>query len=336
MPAAFVLAAAMAAGCAGPKADNGQTGSPAGHSGGTAGSGGVSGSQSGPSCDELDCVAEITARLEIELGEIEEPRVSIVDSRCEEAIQAGDSDRTISGPLCICSTSDDSEYYVGSAPDGCAVRGHTHECLMEHGEYGPCRESEPEQCEAVCDQLQERLEADTMATRAFTVRSARCVQGGFEGSTFGQCDDAIVEVEGFCYPTISLSVDWRHWQSCELDDDHIRESPAPALPDCDEIDESVPSTADCVQVCEEAADCDYAYGCGSLPSYIDSRGRCGVCGDVAQCASGEVCAHEFCVLEGRAECDLDEDCPGELRCTPQGVSNEGRGNEEAAVRCMPP
>lgn len=292
-------------------------------------------------CLDYDCIEKMTERLEGELGARERPIVGVIGSKCEEALGVGLLDgRRIRSPLCACMTNDDFSYYVGPEPIGCAVRGHTHECLMVHGEFGVCDPSDPDACANVCSELQARLEADATTSKSFSVRAARCEAGGFEGSVFPECTDAVVEIEGFCYPA-APSLSWEHWQDCELDDEAVLDAPAHALPYCDDIPASTPSITDCLPSCDDASDCILAQGCSLGPNGTGygsaGRPRCEECNVSGDCLPTETCAHGSCVLAGRAECDLDSDCPDGEWCTPMGNFNdgEGRGNATLEVLCLP-
>jgi hypothetical protein len=186
-----------------------------------------------------------------------------------------------------------------------------------------------------------RLEADAMTSKVVSVRSARCEVDNFEGSLSPACTDAVVEIEGYCYPAAPI-LSWDHWQDCELDDEAVLDAPAPAWPYCDDDSpESTPSTADCLSTCDDASDCILALGCGRGPTGTGygpaGRSRCEECNGPGDCLPTETCAHGLCVLAGKADCDLDSDCPDGESCTPMGnfSDGEGRGNETLQVRCRP-
>jgi hypothetical protein len=314
--------------------DNGQTGSPGGIGGGTAGS------PPERTCAEYSCAAEFMSHIGSDFAARDEPVVSIVGARCELDLYISDGFEHINPPICACETDDQFSYYVAADPVGCAVRGHTGECLMEHGEIEPCSADDAEHCESVCDELQTRLEVDASMTKAFRVRSARCEeQQLFPDYVTTSCSDAVVEIDGFCYAATPF-IDWNRWQSCELSDEEVLSAPPPPLPYCDDIPESVPSTADCRSGCDDASDCRLALGCGYGPASLgyeqSGRGLCLQCRTDENCLTGERCADGVCALEANVECDEDEDCPRGEWCTPVGMSLEGRGNEDLVVKCLPP
>jgi hypothetical protein len=78
--------------------------------------------------------------------------------------------------------------------------------------------------------------------------------------------------------------------------------------------------------------CEASERCGLATACV--TGRCGACRTDADCASGEACVLEHCLLATRIECRLRADCSeGEL-CVLSGISADARGNSEMRAYCQ--
>lgn len=330
--ARYALAMVIVLGCGG---DGGSNGS----DGGTEGT--------GPCADITPpaCEAELEAKLRYELG-VRESTISIIEAECREGFISPEVATfagpllTLAGPYCACETDDQVAYRVSPEPGGCAVRGHAHACVMEHGAFDGCDPGDSTACDALCDELQERIDEDGATAQAYRVRSARCTEKNFEGNIYAQCDTGVLEIEGFCYP-VEGSIDWDSWQSCDLDDETILEARTAPLPDCDAFSDSVPATAMCTPVCDDAAVCHDAEGCwhGDKGAGFGASGR-GVCMDCRaddQCSTDELCVAGACLVAANAACRSDDDCWPTGSCVVEGryePPNEGRGNANVIARCI--
>ena len=77
--------------------------------------------------------------------------------------------------------------------------------------------------------------------------------------------------------------------------------------------------------------CDTSSRCG-LAMACDA-GRCGACARDSDCATGEVCSLQHCVLSSLAACRSRADCPtGEL-CLLTGYASDPRGNGDMRAYC---
>src|SRR5690606_36385366 len=59
-------------------------------------------------------------------------------------------------------------------------------------------------------------------------------------------------------------------------------------------------------LCDTSARCGLAMACNA--------GRCGPCAHDSDCASGEVCSMQHCVVSSLAACRSRSDCPGDELC----------------------
>ena len=82
------------------------------------------------------------------------------------------------------------------------------------------------------------------------------------------------------------------------------------------------------------ARCGGADSCGLAMACLDG-GRCGPCQADSQCAAGEACVLDHCVLAPRAACRSRTDCGSDELCVLTGYSADPRGNAAMAARCLP-
>ena len=80
--------------------------------------------------------------------------------------------------------------------------------------------------------------------------------------------------------------------------------------------------------------CTQPDGCGQALACLD--GFCGPCRASADCADGEVCVLDHCVLEGLADCASASECPVENLCVLSGYSPGRRGNQALHAFCLAP
>ena len=83
---------------------------------------------------------------------------------------------------------------------------------------------------------------------------------------------------------------------------------------------------------DEQPMCEASERCGLATACL--TGRCGACRVDAECASGESCVLEHCVLAARVACRGRADCSeGEL-CVLSGISADARGNSDMRAYCQ--
>lgn len=80
--------------------------------------------------------------------------------------------------------------------------------------------------------------------------------------------------------------------------------------------------------CETSAGCGLGRAC--------KAGRCTACTADADCASGETCALDHCVVRALAACRTRADCSAGQLCVLSGYSNLARGNEDMRASCLDP
>jgi hypothetical protein len=85
---------------------------------------------------------------------------------------------------------------------------------------------------------------------------------------------------------------------------------------------------DATPPCEASATCGLARAC--------KGGRCVACGTDGDCAAGEVCVLDHCVVHALAGCRGRTDCAAGSLCILSGYSSEARGNEGMRSLCLDP
>jgi hypothetical protein len=79
--------------------------------------------------------------------------------------------------------------------------------------------------------------------------------------------------------------------------------------------------------CVVSSDCGLAMAC--------QGGKCGPCEIDAECARGEVCVLDHCVMEGKATCRSVKDCQEDELCILSGYDATPRSNQEMRSYCNP-
>lgn len=208
--------------------------------------------------------------------------------------------------------------------NGCSVFGRTPECSYCASEFPGCQLGDDAACDAPCAQLAATKDAEFRASYSFAQRVARCMDGAY-------CE-MVVELDGKCYAAQPSSS--RPAFDCSLPDDEI-------IAHRDDLNGST-CAAEPAAECQTADDCPSGLACNA--------GRCGPCadtcsypngqpeqitceGDVA-CATGEVCASSYCLLEENVECRTWSQCADGASCVLSGIIHgEGRGNELTRSFC---
>lgn len=78
-------------------------------------------------------------------------------------------------------------------------------------------------------------------------------------------------------------------------------------------------------------ECDTSSRCGLALACI--KGLCGPCSEDAQCAQGEVCVLDQCLLSSNAKCRRRSDCPADEYCQLTGLSTDVRSNADMKALC---
>jgi hypothetical protein len=82
--------------------------------------------------------------------------------------------------------------------------------------------------------------------------------------------------------------------------------------------------------------CEDSEQCGQGMACVGQDGGCGPCSGDSDCASGEVCVLDHCLLEQNVECRSYTDCPEGYQCILSGLSADPRGNGEMRAYCPTP
>jgi hypothetical protein len=80
--------------------------------------------------------------------------------------------------------------------------------------------------------------------------------------------------------------------------------------------------------CESSAGCGLGRAC--------KQGKCEACAQDNDCAMGEACVLDHCVVGALAACQGRADCAAGQLCVLSGYSNQARGNEGMRAYCLDP
>jgi hypothetical protein len=80
--------------------------------------------------------------------------------------------------------------------------------------------------------------------------------------------------------------------------------------------------------CESSAGCGLGRAC--------RQGKCEACVQDNDCAQGEACVLDHCVVRALAACRGRADCAAGQLCVLSGYSNQARGNEDMRAYCLDP
>ncbi len=267
---------------------------------------------------------------------------AIVGSRCE-TIGFGSAPPS---PGCECLLEGGGTLVLSSSfPEPCIQYGRDRTCIFRRDEVSGCDLDGGAGCEAQCAELQARLEADAARLVEASVRSSTCADG--------TCW-CVYRIGDGCYVGGDLA---RY--DCALDDASIIEmhrdmsdTPPPcseAMRSGDEtgvcVDDST-SPEDClhprdpdewqgmlVDICLRAT-CDEPARCGLALACVG--GYCGPCAEDSDCATGEACVLDHCVLSDNVACRSSRDCEGDALCILSGsTGGAARGNEDMTAYCNP-
>ena len=238
---------------------------------------------------------------------------------------------------------------AGGGADGCLVYGRDRTCLYGRDERPACSLDDPTSCDAACGDLQARLDADAQRTLDVELRLASCHAPG-PGS---RCE-CVVRIEERCFVDADLTS-----YDCALSDAAIlamHPDPAPPVyPPCSRvdpsepggtcIDDSDPDAESClyprdpaewqgmrVNMCLRAL-CETSAGCGLAAACLPD-GMCGPCARDSDCASGEACVLDHCVLSENVRCRSQRDCGGALCVLDGDCGGTARGNEGMVAFCI--
>lgn len=305
-----------------------------------------SGNPSGPAeCRaDADC-REACEALVQEAAPLAASPYQFTGARCELIAIAGESGPA---PGCSCELGEGGSIsLVGGSADPCLYYGRDRTCLYGRDELPACSLDEPASCDAACDDLQARLDADARRALEVELRLASCHAPGA-----GSRCECVVRIEDACYVSADLTS-----YDCALSDAAIlamHPDPAPPIyPPCSQvggsepggtcIDDSDPLAESClyprdpaewqgmrVNMCLRAL-CETSAGCGLAAACLPD-GMCGPCARDADCAAGESCVLDYCVLSENVGCRSRADCGGE-HCLLSGLCGSPRNNEAMFAYC---
>lgn len=208
---------------------------------------------------------------------------------------------------------------------GCSVFGRTPECTYCSTEFPGCHLGDDAACQAPCEELARRKNAELGASYDFSQRFARCVDGAY-------CD-VVVELDGQCYARApgpsTPPID------CSLPDSEIVERRNDF--GGDECPQRPATRCDTAEDCPAGLACNGGTcgRCSDICSYEIGKPEEAVCEGDTACAAGELCTMGVCVLEENVECRFREQCGENGSCALSGIDYvDGRGNERTRSFCV--
>jgi hypothetical protein len=231
------------------------------------------------------------------------------------------------GLACECESEDGWNFLVGPPGVPCLVEGRTGECLWESSQLGACDPGDPSSCDPICEEAEEYLATRAESSYDAEVRLARC-----NHST--DCE-TVLRVGERC------TADGNRFFDCSLSDEEILEQSRAAAfkggeegtPTCDEFVPRDPNEWQGIRVetCREQY-CETSDQCGLALACID--GGCGACFADSDCARGEVCVLDHCLLDELATCRSYQDCDEGEVCIFGLSGGVPRGNEDSPTECI--
>ena len=296
---------------------------------------GQTGSIGGAEClTDTECVAIAQGQLDA----LAEP--SSVGSTFDQAqcIMAGLASGP-SGIVCECTNEGGGSLTVGL---DCARHGRHGECIYPADEFPGCELGVAESCDAVCSDLQSRLEAAAAQTYESELRAAYCDNDACV---------AVSRIEDVCH----VNGDYIRAYDCSQSDEdivsqHQAQQAQDQPPPCDSPEAEASDTCyETTTPTEEYYPRDpdewqgmrvdisnplYCDGfCGMALACIDQE--CLPCESDAECMDGEGCAMNHCVLLENIECRARADCDGEQLCLLSGYTGgTARANEDMRAYCL--
>jgi hypothetical protein len=253
-----------------------------------------------------------------------------------------------SGPACECRFEGGGKLYVGPLGVPCLAVNRIGECVWDGSEFPGCEIGSESSCSSFCAQLLEvnrqadmqEFEAeaigavcDTYNCRSLARVSDRCFLNGRDVGA-APCDpNLLVEPSTPVEPTPGDS-------QCPAQDDLCSRSGIcePGIYVDDAMREYHPRPEGEWQGMRERIDqqaiCDGEASCGLALACID--GLCGPCLADSDCAAGEACALDHCVLETNLGCRSYTDCEEGSLCLLSGYSSGYRGNHDMRAYCLSP
>jgi hypothetical protein len=294
-----------------------------------------------PSCDAMQCAREAEEQARALMTPATWSR-ELSGGSCEHVEILGVAE----GMACICSTGGSGALFIGPEGAGCYAYGRAGDFLLSDQDYEPC-DPEQDTCAAQCQAFEARFAADARASFDVEVRFSSCADDGFCRS--------VLRIEDRCYADHAYAVGRAY--ACSLSDKEIlardkeaqKADPVPSCSDsnqdggvCSE-DSPAPSEDDCVtrpdaewqglRVCPPYPPCEESAYCGLALACIS--GECRACTSDEQCAPGEGCVLDHCLLQEQIMCRGRNDCKtGELCALSGYTGGSARSNEDMRSYCL--
>lgn len=246
-------------------------------------------------------------------------------------------------PSCACGEERTIVLLSDTSPHECLWHGRGERCVYRTVEFPGCDLDDADSCNAICADLQARIDADAKIAVDGEVVSARCDRGACAG---------VLRLEDSCYARSSFLP-----QPCDKDPEQLIEDARKALEPiaCEDLPEDAegvtcfesepPHGDECifprdpdewqgalVDTCNRVP-CET--NCGLRLACVDNI--CTACVRDADCFAGEVCVLDQCLLAEKVECDTRRDCEPDVLCTLIDEPNapaEPRGNAATWALCM--
>ncbi|HKO89986.1 MAG TPA: hypothetical protein VJU61_02475, partial [Polyangiaceae bacterium] len=152
------------------------------------------GDPGGSECTRSQCEEEALADVQ-RLSQPSALDVEYAGASCSATSVITESELgTVSGSACECALAGGGARTIGPVGLGCYLLGHGGECLWGDDEFGGCNINDPNSCDSVCAELEQRQEAD--AAKSYPAELVYAACGGESGT--GDCQ-SVVSIDGTCY-----------------------------------------------------------------------------------------------------------------------------------------
>lgn len=276
--------------------------------------------------EDADCQSNLDAWVE----GMEGPRVprerTIVGTYCIPLTISGTGADSGSGPACDCELEGGGSLYVGPQGIECLARSRTGQCIWGGAAFPGC-DASGSNCPDLCEQLLEKHREDDL--RVFEAEALGAVCERFSCKSLARVEDQCF----FNLRNVSPA-------PCDAELLSMSEPPDPgAEAQCPPpAREFHPRPEDEWQgmrvrvgnqpICAGKSSCSFALACRD--------GLCGPCLADEDCAGGEVCVLDHCLIGENVTCRSYSDCDEGSLCVLSGYSAGYRGNGDMRAQCLSP
>ena len=285
-----------------------------------------------------ECIEDVDCErgLDSWLADMEGPRVprerTISEAYCMMLTVLDAGPDSASGPACTCRFESGGSLSVGPQGVGCLARSRTGNCIWDGSAFPGCDIGKESNCAEFCDRLLEVRREDDL--RVFETEALGAICERLSCKSLARVDDQ-------CF------FNRRHEGPAPCDAELLSMSEPAVTDPASDIECALPTgtqreyyprpenewqgmrvRVERQSICDGDASCSLALAC--------KGGLCGPCLADADCAEGEVCVLDHCVLKANARCRSYTDCDEGSLCLLSGYSVGYRGNEDMRAYCLSP